>query len=127
PLIIGRGDGCEVRIEHHVLSRRHARLVPGPRLTIQDLGSTNGTRINGVLCKGGEPVELAASEAFSIGPFSFVVAARTTPDARSLTGREALRVNDPSLRGVPPLIHEIARSSVSVVLLGETGVGKEVL
>ena len=38
-LVIGRADGCDVQIDHAVLSRRHAILRPGPPCTIQDLGS----------------------------------------------------------------------------------------
>jgi transcriptional regulator with PAS, ATPase and Fis domain len=40
---------------------------------------------------------------------------------------DLLQVVDPSLRGVSSLIAEIARSRASVLILGETGVGKEVL
>ncbi len=60
-LVIGRADGCDVQIDHAVLSRRHAILRPGPPRTIQDLGSTNGTRVGGEQRRGGAPVRLAAS------------------------------------------------------------------
>lgn len=47
--VVGRGDSADVRIEHDELSRAHARFhVAGERVTIVDLGSTNGTRLNGV-------------------------------------------------------------------------------
>ena len=27
----GRGAGCDVVVSHHSMSRRHARIVPGPQ------------------------------------------------------------------------------------------------
>ncbi|HUQ05174.1 MAG TPA: sigma 54-interacting transcriptional regulator [Kofleriaceae bacterium] len=126
-LVIGRGDGCDVQIEHKALSRRHAVLRGGPPATIQDLGSTNGTRVAGELRKGGEPVKLAAADSFHIGPFSFVLVARAPGEERSLSGRDVLRVIDPTPKGVPALLKDVAASKASVLILGETGVGKEVL
>ena len=32
-LVIGRGDGCDVQIDHRVLSRRHAKCAGPPRWT----------------------------------------------------------------------------------------------
>src|SRR5690242_4481084 len=43
-IVIGRGAGADVRIDHPSISRKHARLDVGA-LTIEDLGSANGTRI----------------------------------------------------------------------------------
>jgi diguanylate cyclase (GGDEF)-like protein len=49
PLLIGRGADCEIRIDDHSVSRRHARLQPGAdgHFAI-DLQSTNGTFVNDV-------------------------------------------------------------------------------
>jgi diguanylate cyclase (GGDEF)-like protein len=47
PLILGRGEECEVRIQDHSVSRRHARIEPQPEgFMVLDLNSTNGTFIN---------------------------------------------------------------------------------
>jgi len=125
--VIGRGSDCDIVIDHRALSRRHAVLRPGRRVTVQDLGSTNGTRLGGEVRRGGEPIELAANDSFHIGPFSFVLVAKAPGDDRSMSARDALRVSDPTTRGVPPLVRDVAASKASVVILGETGVGKEVL
>ncbi len=126
-LLIGRGEGCDIRIDHRALSRRHAILRPGVRVTVQDLGSTNGTRAGGALHKGGEPVALTAGDTFHIGPFSFVLVTRAPGEERSMSGKDVLRVVDPTPRGVPALVKDLALSKASVLILGETGVGKEVL
>ncbi len=126
-LVIGRGEGCDVRIDHRALSRRHAVLHRGPPVTVRDLGSTNGTRIAGELRRGGDAVAMAGSDSFHIGPFSFVLVTNAPRDERSMSGRDVLRVVDPTPRGVPALVKDVAASRASVLVLGETGVGKEVL
>lgn len=45
---IGRGQGCEIRLPDDGVSRAHARLyVEGDRTLLEDLGSRNGTFLNG--------------------------------------------------------------------------------
>jgi hypothetical protein len=48
-VVIGRSRECDVRIEDGNVSRRHAELNrdDGPGWTVVDLGSTNGTEVNG--------------------------------------------------------------------------------
>jgi len=46
--LVGRGDDCELQIEHKSVSKRHCVLVKTDGLIlVRDLGSTNGTRVNG--------------------------------------------------------------------------------
>jgi len=126
-LVIGRAEECDVRIDHRALSRRHAVLGAGPPATVADLGSTNGTRIAGVIHRGGKPIELAVGESFQIGPFSFLLASRSVGRERSMSGRDILRVLDPTPEGVPRIVAEVAATRANVLVLGETGCGKEVL
>jgi len=47
PLVLGRGSDCEIRINDHSVSRRHARIQPGADgYYAVDLQSTNGTYVN---------------------------------------------------------------------------------
>src|ERR1051325_11096505 len=71
-IVIGRAASCDVRIDHPALSRRHAVLRAGPPPTVEDLGSTNGTRVAGVIRRGGAHA-LRPRDSFHIGPFSFVL------------------------------------------------------
>jgi diguanylate cyclase (GGDEF)-like protein len=49
PLVIGRGSDCDVRINDHSVSRRHARIQPGADgYYAVDLQSTNVTYVNDV-------------------------------------------------------------------------------
>lgn len=48
-IIIGRGPECYLRVDEPMVSRRHARLrVTHTSVTIEDLGSRNGSRVNGI-------------------------------------------------------------------------------
>ena len=48
PILVGRARDCQLRLDDDGLSRRHARLLPTPEgLQVEDLGSTNGTSLNG--------------------------------------------------------------------------------
>ena len=127
-IVIGRDPECTVVIDHRALSRRHAILRRRPTLTIQDLDSTNGIRLATGVIRGGAAVPLELGESFRIGPFAFlVVDAEAAAPSTDRTGRDRLVVEDPTLEGVSALVAEIARSGVSVLIQGETGVGKEVL
>jgi pSer/pThr/pTyr-binding forkhead associated (FHA) protein len=46
--IVGRKEDCDVRIDHKSISKQHCVLVKTDgTLFVRDLGSTNGTRVNG--------------------------------------------------------------------------------
>ncbi len=66
---VGRSRDCDVVLVDAGLSRRHAELRPGPDgWTVEDLGSTNGVRVNGAPVRGVQPlrsgdrVELGSTE-----------------------------------------------------------------
>src|SRR5450755_1457684 len=47
-LVVGRSSDLDLVLIEDMVSRRHARfLVDGTAVTLQDLGSTNGTFVNG--------------------------------------------------------------------------------
>ncbi len=57
-VVLGRGADCAVQLLDESVSRHHAELTRGDDgVSVRDLGSRNGTRVNGV------PVETAAVEA----------------------------------------------------------------
>ena len=49
PIVLGRASDCDIRINDHSVSRRHARIQPGADgyYTV-DLQSTNGTYVNDI-------------------------------------------------------------------------------
>jgi len=126
---IGRERSCEIVIDDAIFSRHHALLRVGKVLTIEDLGSTNGVVLHGKRLARNAPAPLAIGDAFHVGPYAFLIAAGddTTASSSRLSGSDRLRVEDPTMEGVPSFVREVARSSTSVLILGETGVGKDVL
>lgn len=74
-MVIGRSaDQCELVVPHATVSRRHARLsLAGEALQVEDLGSTNGTAINGVALVAGAPVALHAGSKLRIGDVDLVI------------------------------------------------------
>jgi hypothetical protein len=73
PMLIGReGAGLDIRIhDDPYVSRRHAEIVwMAAGWGIRDLGSTNGTRLNGVAVEGSEVRPLAPDDVIELGFFS---------------------------------------------------------
>ncbi len=52
-MVVGRGKGCDWQIDETSLSRQHAELKwTGRELTVEDMGSQNGTRVQGKPARG---------------------------------------------------------------------------
>jgi pSer/pThr/pTyr-binding forkhead associated (FHA) protein len=69
---VGRSAECAVQPKDRLVSRQHARinvaLERGERaLTIEDVGSANGTRVGAVLIKPGEPAAIRPGETIQLG------------------------------------------------------------
>ena len=70
PTVVGRDATSGIRLEHdEFVSARHARLEPRPEgALVDDLGSTNGTFLNGKkvkraqLAKAGDVIKIGATE-----------------------------------------------------------------
>jgi hypothetical protein len=70
--VIGRDADVAIWVDASVVSRRHARIQVGDaEVTIEDLGSHNGTYVNDERCDGVR--RLAHGDQIRVGPASFVV------------------------------------------------------
>jgi serine phosphatase RsbU (regulator of sigma subunit) len=64
-LVIGRAAGCDLALADPFLSRQHSRFFRrGERLFVEDLGSRNGTQVNGRPVHG--PTEVQPGDAIQI-------------------------------------------------------------
>ncbi len=69
--VIGRSLDCNLTIEDPLVSRQHARIViDDVGEHVEDMGSRNGVRVNGVQIKG--PTPLADGDRVRIGTQDFV-------------------------------------------------------
>ncbi len=73
---IGRSRSCTVHVDSEKVSRTHARIERrGADITIEDLGSRNGSRVNGVQI--GAPTRLASGDEIGVGTVTIVVTVTT--------------------------------------------------
>jgi len=71
-VIVGRGPGVDRAFDDPSMSRQHAAIeFTGAGLRLRDLGSTNGTRLNGAAVQS---AELHHGDRFEIGGHRFVLA-----------------------------------------------------
>jgi ABC-type multidrug transport system ATPase subunit/pSer/pThr/pTyr-binding forkhead associated (FHA) protein len=134
--IIGREKGAvQFLLDHPHVSRRHACLqVENGDVVLTDLGSANGTHINGRLITG--PTILQSGDRIDIGPFSLrfdgeALVSRSRSNNIELVARKLTRVVEDKATGKPlTLLHNInlvIRPREFVCLLGPSGSGKTTL
>src|SRR5437868_3980586 len=57
PCVLGRHSDCDERLELPFISRRHCTFaVRGDTVWVEDLGSRNGTFLNGERLEGSQPL-----------------------------------------------------------------------
>src|SRR5262245_26989966 len=70
-VVVGRKEDCDVRLEHKSVSKMHCVLVKTDGLLLlRDLGSTNGTRVNGTRVRR---AALLPNDQISIAHYKFRV------------------------------------------------------
>ncbi len=70
-IVVGRKEDCDVRLEHKSVSKMHCVIVKTDGLLLlRDLGSTNGTRVNGTRVRR---AALLPNDQVSIAHFKFRV------------------------------------------------------
>jgi DNA-binding NtrC family response regulator len=112
------------------VSGHHARLdvSPGddpPDVTLTDLGSRNGTLVNGERIRG--TARIRPADVFEIGRSFWMVRHVKLRRVRQkqLTELDPTGTCSPHLYQIHRTLHRLAKSSIPIVLRGETGTGKE--
>ena len=139
-LTVGRADDNDVCLDDPAMSRRHAVIHAGPPLEIEDLGGANATHLARAAERGhggetvalrrlsGERSELTVGDRINFGAAVAVVRRESPPpSAASSSGDDEVVIRDPEMRRVHEQAARAAQGILSVLVLGETGVGKDVL
>ncbi|MBX7195692.1 MAG: sigma 54-interacting transcriptional regulator [Sandaracinaceae bacterium] len=128
-LVIGRDAACELRLDRKAISRQHAELVVGEgEVVVRDLGSSNGTRVAGVTLLAQVPTPVRPGQTLELG--DVLLALRDEgPLASAASGPPPIEplVIDPAMRELHALVTRVAQGTISVLVRGETGAGKEVI
>jgi two-component system response regulator AtoC len=117
-LTIGRASKCDVVVDSGSVSRHHANLAIGVDVEIEDVGSSNGTFVDGVKLPALRPVRLTIGVPFLIGSVTLMVQTRTGSRREPATQSSLLAALEQSAS-------RISLGRLSVLVVGETGVGKE--
>lgn len=127
PLVIGRDEGAHIRLDDPEVSAMHCELrAVNEGVLVRDLGSTNGTFVGPVRVREG--VVSAATE----------ILVGQTRIAIEPTGKQRVDVgfsdhfgdlvgSSPKMRRVFGVLEKVANTALSILILGETGTGKEVV
>lgn len=127
PVVIGRAEGANVLLDDAEVSALHCELrAVTEGIVLRDLGSTNGTfvgklRVREVLI--GERTEIV------VGQTKLVVepTGKRRVDVGFTGSFGGLVGSTPRMRRVYGVLEKVAPTPLSVLILGETGTGKEVV
>ncbi|MEO1481492.1 MAG: sigma 54-interacting transcriptional regulator [Myxococcota bacterium] len=124
PAVIGRDQECTLVVPDQSISRRHIRVTFADGLPwIEDLGSSNGTTVDGRTLEPGDRHALVPSHTVRFGRASLLWSAAKPadmplPDRFVFHGDETLALRE--------MCRKVAPTELRVLIAGETGTGKEV-
>ncbi|HET9953223.1 MAG TPA: sigma 54-interacting transcriptional regulator [Polyangiaceae bacterium] len=133
---IGRRKDCDIVLDDPSASREHAVIHPGEPPSIEDLGSANGTYLQGERLTPRKPVLLAPGMVIDVASLTLIVRDSQTAATHIRETRAAsasappthgVVLRDPKMQELMRVASKAAKSPMPLLILGETGVGKEVL
>jgi DNA-binding NtrC family response regulator len=126
-MVIGVHPSADLVLRDGTVSRFHCEVaIEGHRVAIRDLGSRNGTLVDGVSVvhahlKSGSRLTIGNTELeFGLGQKPLKVEISKSARFGSLVGQSL------AMRAVFALLDRAAKSDATVLLSGETGTGKEI-
>ena len=127
PVVVGRDEGAQIRLSDPEVSAVHCELrAVNEGVLVRDLGSTNGTFVGPIRMHEG--VVTTKSEVL-VGQTKITI---------EPTGKQRVDVgyadrfgdlvgSSPKMRRVFSVLEKVAKTPLSILILGETGTGKEVV
>jgi ABC-type multidrug transport system, ATPase component len=120
PLTLGRVAPADIIFDHPTVSRQHARITPKGHgaWVIEDLGSTNGTFVNGQ--RIGFAQAICETDNIALGSFSF----QLTPDREIVTEDYSTNLRLDA-RGITKVVTDKGRPKTILHSIGFTSYAKE--
>jgi DNA-binding NtrC family response regulator len=125
---IGAGPGNDLRLENPTVSSSHAEIhATSAGFRVKDLGSTNGTSVNGV-----RVYDALLDDGAALGIGEVMLELKVGKDKISQSLSEATELHgavgaSPAMRAIFSRIDRVAKTDATVLIHGETGTGKEVV
>ncbi|MFT3837369.1 MAG: sigma 54-interacting transcriptional regulator [Myxococcaceae bacterium] len=124
-LMIGNAPDADLMLDDATVSRRHAQLESSPQgLWVKDLGSKNGTFLHGTRVEG---FVVRREASFTVGTTLLRVSAVPKAQRPEITSFGEALGSAPAMRTLFATLRRAAPTAANVLLLGETGTGKELL
>jgi DNA-binding NtrC family response regulator len=112
-VIVGRDPSCAIVLADGSVSRRHAQITIGEHATVEDLGSSRGTFVGSLQLAPSSPTPLNVGQLARLGRVGVML--HELDATHEPTGLDL--AND--------VVDRVAPGTISVLVQGETGVGKE--
>jgi pSer/pThr/pTyr-binding forkhead associated (FHA) protein len=110
--LIGRSQECDQVIDLPMVSSRHARIFrSGDRFLIEDLGSANGTFVNGNRIAG--PVMVAAGDMIGLGSSRFVLDTGSVSQESPALAASSVMPTEPVTQVAPDQVPALSKSNES--------------
>jgi transcriptional regulator with PAS, ATPase and Fis domain len=122
--VMGSGSSCDVVLDDPYVSDMHCVLErrAGGSLVVRDKRSRNGTRVDGNFVEG---AELRIGSYLTVGRTTLV--AVSGPGSADESALVALRGHDAAFRATIEQALRAAQTDCNVLIVGETGTGKDLL
>jgi ABC-type multidrug transport system ATPase subunit/ABC-type multidrug transport system permease subunit len=129
-MIFGRDPTCDQVLDYPMISSRHARLYrSGSQIFVEDLGSSNGTLVNGRRIT--QPVAVQPGDVIGLGSYTFTFAQDGRIETRDCRGNVSIEAREIAVE--VPGRRLLERVSLTIMpgefvgLMGPSGAGKTTL
>jgi pSer/pThr/pTyr-binding forkhead associated (FHA) protein len=116
-IVIGRGQDCDIILDEHQVSRQHARLEHTPQgWMLLDLGSTNGTQVNGQQLRAHDPYALQPGDRVALGSAVLALQQRPVREGAQPEGQQKAKPH-PALLVAGAVLIAVVLVGIVVVLV----------
>lgn len=127
-IFLGRGANCDIVLNYGTISKMHASitLTPNNQYQIKDLGSTNGTFVNGKKIKTVETINFKDNIFIGRHQITLEAPSKNLSDELAITAVGIEKTYSNGVKGLKKMDLSIPSKSI-VAIMGPSGCGKSTL